>query len=865
MSHDHTHSPHSHDHRVLLPSNVKPDLYQVHLTPDFKTLTFDGNESIHLIVNEPSKSITLNALEIVIHSASVKCGDVKQSCTFEYDTQNEYVIFKFENEITNNAVLDIHFEGILNDKLAGFYKSTYKVGDEDVVIGTTQFEPVDGRRAFPMWDEPAVKARFEITLTVPHDYIALSNMPEIDEIKNEDGSKTVKFDTTPVVSSYLVAFVVGKFEFVEGVTENGIKFRVFTTPGKLHLGTFALDVGIKVLTYFEKYYDIPYPLPKQDMIAIPDFSMGAMENWGLITYRETALLCDPDNASVAAKSRVAYVIAHELAHQWFGNIVTMEWWSELWLNEGFATFVGNQAVHAFFPEWEIWTQFISDYIFRAFTADGLKNSHPIEVPVRVAREIDEIFDAISYCKGASVIRMIENFLGEENFRKGLNIYLNRHKYGNAITTDLWQALSEGSGVDVAKWMQNWVTKIGYPVLSVTETDKPGILSVHQQRFLSSGPPSEEEDTTVWNINLGYVTDNSSEIKYSSLEERSAEIDVGTEGWVKINAGQGGFYRVKYSPHLNHKLGEAIAANQISGRDRLGIVNDSFSLAQAGLIKLTQALDLVQHFSDEEDYTVWSNISENLNIVSALFGQEEFHAQYKQQVLNLYQKIGEKLGWEAKSGESDLTKLLRPIVLGQLGGNGDDMVVEEGKRRFNEYVNDRSSCPPDLLGVVLRLAMRNGGEEEFDKVVKLYEEADQPEVKIKCLVGIGLSKEEALIHRALEYSLTDKVRTQDVIYVFHATATTVKGREITWTWVKNNWEKLFEMLSASLLARTVSYSTAGFTTREKADEVREFFADKREKAPFIERTVDQSIETILSNAGYVERELENLREWLTSKH
>eukprot|EP01129_Flabellula_baltica_P009755 TRINITY_DN4040_c0_g1_i2.p1 TRINITY_DN4040_c0_g1~~TRINITY_DN4040_c0_g1_i2.p1 ORF type:complete len:857 (-),score=233.95 TRINITY_DN4040_c0_g1_i2:36-2606(-) len=851
--------------RVLLPTNVKPTLYKVHLTPNFETFVFQGEETISVTVIEPTNTVTLNAKDIVVQSAVVSSGDVQQECTVEYDEEKEYVILGFDNQIqSGDASVHILFEGELNDKLAGFYRSKYTLDGEDTYIATTQFEPVDGRRAFPMWDEPAVKAQFEITLTVPTEYTALSNMPAVEETQNDNGTKTVKFDVTPIVSSYLVAFVVGKFESIEGSTENGVKFRVWTTPGKTNLGTFALDVGIKVLSYFEEYYGVDYPLPKQDMIAIPDFSAGAMENWGLITYRETALLCDPETASVASKNRVAYVVAHELAHQWFGNLVTMEWWSELWLNEGFATFVGNQAVHNFFPEWETWTQFISDYIFRAFSVDSLKNSHPIEVDVAVAREIDEIFDAISYCKGASVIRMIENFLGEENFKKGLNIYLNRHKYSNAVTTDLWAAFSEASGVDVGEWMHNWVSKIGYPVLSVEETETPGVLKYVQTRFLSSGSPTEEEDQTVWKINVGYLTENTEDIEFISINEKEGQLNVGSDGWVKVNAGQSGFYRVKYSPELNAKLGDAVSQLSISAPDRLGIVNDSFALAKAGLIPLDQALSLVANFENEEDYTVWGDISSNLNYVSAIFSSQDFHPQFKQFVLGLYSKIGNTLGWEPKEGEGDLTKLLRATVLRQLGGNGDQSVIDEAKNKFEAYIADNSTLSADLLSVVISLVMRNGGEEEYNKVVALYEAADQPEIRIKCLVGIGLSRDEELIARALEYAVSDKVRSQDLFYLLNACASTDKGRALTWNWVKENWTRLGKILGgAFLLGRVVTYSTQDFTTRERAEEVRAFFADKM--APGIERTVEQSIESILSNASFIEREADNLKAWLSSRN
>eukprot|EP01130_Rhizamoeba_saxonica_P008191 TRINITY_DN3310_c1_g1_i1.p1 TRINITY_DN3310_c1_g1~~TRINITY_DN3310_c1_g1_i1.p1 ORF type:complete len:870 (+),score=221.39 TRINITY_DN3310_c1_g1_i1:38-2611(+) len=851
--------------RELLPKNVKPITYNLEITPSFEDFTFTGQLSIQVEILEPTDCVVLNVLDITFNEVSlVTANETTLEATVQAtieQTEKEQIEFHFEQVLeTGEATLVISYNGELNDKLCGFYRSTY-VGDdgEEKIIATTQMEPADARRALPCWDEPAIKAKFNLTLNVPKHMVALGNMPVIS--KNDDGdlSKYV-FDETPIMSTYLLAFVVGEFEFLEDVTSEGITVRVWTTPGKIHMGKFALEVCKNVLSYFASYFGIPYPLPKQDMIAIPDFSAGAMENWGLITYRQTALLCD-DSSSVSSKKRVAYVVAHELAHQWFGNLVTMEWWKELWLNEGFATFVGNLAVDNFFPQWDIWTSFVSDYIFRALDADSLVNSHPIEVTVNKARSIEEIFDVISYCKGASVIRMIENYLGEEAFKQGLNIYLNKHAYSNAVTEDLWEGLTEGSGVNVTQMMDTWVKEIGYPVVSFEEVEgEKGKIRLRQDRFLSGGLAEGDDNLTVWPISIGYVSDSSETVTYINFNEKEAVLEFEYINWIKFNAGQSGFYRVKYSDSLRRKLGVALEEGILASTDRLGLVNDTFALAKAGLIELGDALEIIGYYKNEADYNVWADIAKCLSDVKVLFSEEEFYGDLKKFIKDVFTPIGEKLGYESIEGESDLDKLLRPVVLNQLGNNGDDGVVQWSKEKFANYL-ETSELDSDLISIVFSLVMKNGGEKEYIQMKNIYENADDPDLKIKSLAAIPKSSEKALVMDALDYSMgTDKVRTQDLMYPFHSAAHGPAKNE-TWDYVKNNWESLTGKITGGLglLGRIIQYTTSSFTTNQQADEIQEFF--EKHKNPSLERTINQSIESIRSNAAYVERSRNSIAAFL----
>ena len=464
---------------VVLPDNVRPIHYDLKLTPNFDDFTFAGEVDVTVSMEPGTTEIMLNCCEIEIHSATVSWtdthGEQEQSSTdIAYDADAETATISIPGTpadgLVGNQHLRMSFTGELNDKLRGFYRSQYVNPEgETAYLATTQFEATDARRALPCWDEPAAKATFQVTLDVPEEMEAVSNTPIIDESRSGNGRKTLLFDKTPVMSTYLLAYVIGDLTHIEKEAADGTLVGVWMTRGKEEQGQFALDTSVKLLSFFNDYFGIPYPLPKLDHLAIPDFAAGAMENWGCVTYRETALLVDPANSSAGTRQRVAEVVAHEMAHMWFGDLVTMEWWDDLWLNESFATWVGTKAVDWLFPEWSMWTQFVNMDTNRAFSLDGLKNSHPIEQEVANPAEVSQLFDAISYSKGGSVLRMLEHFLTPNVFRIGLNAYLTRHSYQNARTTDLWTALEESSGEPVNSIMSSWTGQTGYPVLDVAAT------------------------------------------------------------------------------------------------------------------------------------------------------------------------------------------------------------------------------------------------------------------------------------------------------------------------------------------------------------------------------------------------------------
>ncbi|NIO11473.1 MAG: M1 family peptidase [Deltaproteobacteria bacterium] len=745
--------------------------------------------------------------------------------------------------------------------MRGFYRSEYVVGDEKRIMATTQFEATDARRAFPCWDEPAIKATFEATLEVPEDRVAISNMPIVESKTAPGGIKAVRFAESPIMSTYLLAFIVGEFDHVEQKTKEGVVVRVYTPLGKKDQGRFALDVASRTLSFFDDYFGIPYPLPKMDLIAIADFAAGAMENWGAVTYRETAILVDPDQSSEATRQRVAVVIAHELAHQWFGNLVTMEWWTHLWLNEGFASWIEYLAVDKLFPEWQMWTQFVYSDLSRALDLDGLENTHPIEVEVKDPNEISEIFDAISYSKGSSVIRMLAGYLGEETFRRGLHDYLKRHQYNNATTEDLWRALGEASGKPVKEIMDTWTKQGGYPVLSVEE--KSGSLLLNQARFFLSGIPRKEKDTTQWQIPVGVAGADLAIEASTLLGTPSGQVKLTEQkkGWLKVNNGQTGYYRVKYSPGLMSGLSHAVESMELSPEDRLGLENDAFALARAGLLSTEHALDLAVAYKNETDYTVWADLSAGLDELDALLWGDACYENFEAFARHLYEGLAGRIGWDKKSGESHLTTLLRSLVISVLGGYGDTKTIDEAKKRFHDLQRNPKTLPPDLRFPVYRLYVGNGDKGAYEAVLDLFRKADLHEERLRCLRALGYSQDKDLLQRTLELSLSSEVRAQDTPLLVGSVAANGLGRDLAWEFLKGQWAEFDRRYGKGgfLLGRVISSTTVNFHSEEKAKEVEEFF--HAHPVPAAERTIRQSVERIHSNHLWLKRDAAVIRQWL----
>ncbi|MBI4460532.1 MAG: M1 family metallopeptidase, partial [Acidobacteria bacterium] len=707
-----------------LPADVEPLHYDLSLRPDFTNFTFSGTETVLIQVRKPVSKLVLHCLDLKLKSAAIRqgrSGDLLEAKSISLDEKMETAILDFGRRLKRGeAELFLEWAGELNDKMHGFYRTSYYVDGEKRWGAATQFEATDARRAFPCWDEPAAKATFSAALTVPEHLRALSNMPVQQESKAEPGFKTVRFDKTPRMSTYLLAFVVAELESLEAKDSRGVPIRVWTSPGKKEQGRFGLEQACHTLAYFADWFRIPYAFPKLDMVALPDFAAGAMENWGLVTYRETALLVDPQNSSEAARQRVAEVVDHELAHQWFGNYTTMGWWTDLWLNEGFASYMGPKATDHRFPAWNTWTQYVADDFLAALHEDSLKNSHAVEVPVKNPHEIREVFDAISYSKGSVVNRMVEHYLGEENFRKGLHSYLSSYAYGNAATDDLWTALEKTAGKPVRTMMARYTRQPGYPVLIVRQKTANGKLklTLEQERFLADG--SRDASSKPWQIPVGVLRGRSVQPAYEYMKGRQHKLEVAlTDGdWVKLNPGQSGFYRVAYPAELWERLAEAMRAGALPPVDRLGLLDDAFALARAGYLKTSTSLRFLEAFQSETDFSVWTAIAGVLASLDNLLAKERFQEKLRRRAKEFFRAIAQEKGWEKRASDGHLDVMLRALALRNLGGYGDQPTIQEARDRFERFVQ-RGTLDPDLRQAVYTLVAENGSEKDWESLRRIY--------------------------------------------------------------------------------------------------------------------------------------------------
>ncbi|KAF3775501.1 Aminopeptidase M1 [Nymphaea thermarum] len=862
-----------------LPGFVVPRRYDLRLKPDLSTCKFDGFVEIDVEIMQETRNIVLNAADLSVSndgnslwlkkSENGAASVVLRPSSVNLFEENDILALGFDDVLPlGKATLGIGFQGILNDQMKGFYRSTFVLNGEKRNMAVTQFEPADARRCFPCWDEPSIKATFKLTVEAPLDMIALSNMPALDE-RIDGPTKIVCFEETPIMSTYLVAIVVGVFEYIEDITSDGTKVRVYCQVGKTDQGKFALSVAVKTLGLYNKYFSIPYALPKLDMIAIPDFAAGAMENYGLVTYRENALLYDEQHSAAANKQRVAIVVAHELAHQWFGNLVTMEWWTHLWLNEGFATWVSYLATDVLFPEWNIWTQFL-DQSTEGLRLDALAESHPIEVEIYHAREIDEIFDAISYKKGASLIRMLQSYLGAETFQRSLAAYIKKYACMNAKTDDLWAVLSEGSGQPVNELMDSWTKQKGYPVIHVKVGENT--LEFEQTQFLSSGSVGGGQWIVPITLSCGsydnrmsFLFDKQHKVVSSSELLRLTSGNPNVFGkcvsehekqssWLKVNIEQTGFYRVKYDDELFSRLRTAIEAKCLTATDRFGILDDSYALCRASKQSLSSLLILMDAYRDELDYTVLScliNISQKIAKIAS-DAVPESYGNLKHFFINLLRSSAEKLGWEPKPGDSHSDSMLRGELLTALALFGDDAIQTEAIRRFNAFVEDRSTplLPPDTRKAAYVAIMQNvctSKRSGYESLLQIYRESDLSQEKGRVLSSLACCPDPDIVLEALNFLLSSEVRSQDVVYGL--AGINKGGRDVAWQWMKEKWDHISATWgSGFLITRFVSAVASQFSSHEKALEVEEFFASRTK--PSIARTVKQSIERIRVDAQWV---------------
>lgn len=875
--------------RPRLPVGIFPKHYDVSLKINFHDLTFEG----HVFIDFESKNYFRK--DIVIHARDLKIIEGYCDCDtfwFErviYSKTTETVTLKFGTETDGSdfgyvkseqiGQIYLRFSGRLNDQMKGFYRTALKIDDNLVYAASTQFEPTSARRCFPCFDEPALKATFSVTLNIEKNFtigdkkyerIALSNT-EIERVSTNwfYGTEHTRFEfkKTQKMSTYLLAFVVGVFEKIESVGEKR-NICIYSPPGKSEQGRYGLEVACKSLKFYEEYFGLNYEgadYNKIDLIAIPDYSMGAMENWGLVTFRESALLVDPNNTSTNRLQYVAVTVAHELAHMWFGNLVTMEWWTDLWLKEGFATFMSYLCVDHIFPEYGIWLKFVTDCYERGISLDALHNSHPIEVPVKWSHEIREIFDAISYLKGSSIIKPLHAYIGEESFKKGMNLYLNHFAYKNAKTKDLWTSLRMASNKPIEKIMSTWTKQKGFPWLSVEcskEGDKTKLV-LTQNKFTADGKILDEEADSRWSIPIMAVcgSDPSKSINLGLLEEKTGEFFIvnPNDDWVKLNPGSVGFYRVAYPEEMAKKLLPAITNQVLPSLDRLNLQSDFFALCQAGKVKTADYLDLLKAYKEETVFPVWKSIDFGVGTLNSLLLSTDCKDKFHIFGRDLYSRILRKLTWLPTEGENLDDGMLRAIVLNRLVDFEDPTVIEEAKSKFKAHLDKTYTIPADIRGVVYKAISIYGDDEAFDHLFTLFYGTDVSEEKNRIGSALGCAKDLSRQKRMIELAFSEDVRSQDLCFFLTPLGRT--SPDAAWKSLTDKKHILRERFGdGNLLEHIVRSATENFVTEVKAQEIEQFFQDN--KFPGVERAIQQSIETIRISSSWLAREGDAIRAYLS---
>ncbi len=842
-----------------LPATVRPERYQIRLTPDLTAFTFAGEEIVAVQVLEPTPEISLNAAELQVHSASVISQNGRTSTgTIALDEINERAIFTFPEPLAPGShQLRLTFSGILNDKLHGFYRSTYKdANGQDKVLASTQFESTDARRAFPCWDEPAHKAVFQTTLVIPQHLTAISNTAIVRETPLPGtGTKEVVFADTIKMSTYLVAFIVGEFEGTEPVYVDQKPLRVWAVPGKRHLGKYGQEIGAASLRFFSNYYNYPYPGDKLDLIAIPDFASGAMENLGAITFRETALLVDEHAASRSELERVADVVSHENAHMWFGDLVTMRWWNGLWLNEAFATFMEILAVDDWKPDWQRWTSF-SVSRAAAMVVDGLKSTRPIEFPVHRPEEAAGMFDVLTYQKGAAVLRMLEQYLGGETFRAGINLYLQKHQFDNTETTDLWDAIEESSRQPARALMDTWVFQPGYPLLSVRAEGRDVIISQQIFRYLQDGSDLDRR----WQVPIFLRTNTANGVQSQTALLTGDELRITLSSppeWVVVNAGGHGCYRVRYAQDLLNRL-TANLFNTLSAVERFNLVNDTWAAAQAGLVPMTTYLDLLPLFRDETDHNVWTIILGSCHSLYNVLDAAQRPA-LQTLVRKLLTPIVQKLGWSPQAGEHELISQLRGELLGALGTLGDDKTVQaEARTRYAQYKQNPEAVDRNVVPALVSILAFSGGAAEYEEFTTNFKTAKTPQEETRYLFALAAFRPADLFERTLQLTINGEVRTQNSPYLMRSILLNTERRERAWAFLKANWDEMGRQYPDNSIVRMCE-GIVSLVTPQLEAEVIDFFASHPVKQG--EKTMQQHLEKLRIAVACKQREAANVEAYL----
>ncbi len=855
-----------------LPSGVHPEHYSLALTPDLKAATFKGSETIDVTLDAPSATITLNAIEIQFGSVrALYSGDVDvvtksgaspqnkfngklkgpakgQTAQVSLDPDKEQATFTFAQPLPAGKVrLAIEYTGILNDKLRGFYLSKTKARNYAV----TQFESTDARRAFPSFDEPALKATYDIELTVDTADTVISNTNQIADTPAGPGKHTVKFATTPKMSTYLVAFLVGDFQCTSGKAD-GVPIRGCSTPDKVAYTKFAVESAEYILHYYDTYFGIKYPMPKLDMIALPDFEAGAMENFGCITYRETDLLVDSKTGSIASKKEVASVVAHEMAHQWFGDMVTMQWWDNLWLNEGFATWMANKPVEKWHPEWHI-DQDRANELDTTLNYDSQRTTRTIRAVANTPAEIGEMFDGIAYGKAGAVLGMVEHYLGEEVFRQGVHNYLAAHLYANATAEDFWEAQTSTSHKPVDAIMKSFVVQPGVPL--VTFGARTGdTLPVGQSRFFLAAD-SANRTAQQWTVPICF---KDGECKLLTPENASIAVPGGATV-LYANAGDAGYFRTAYAPT---ELGGMIAnaETELSTPERIGLLGDRWALMRAGQGSVGDYLSLVMALRKDPNASVLQNALGKVSAIDTRIASEEDRQRLYATMRGRFGPVYAALGKYAPSESYDKTAL-RATLFQALGTAGDPTVLAEARSMAEADFARKRAGDPVFTNAAIEVAAAHGNDLLYEKFLAQSKDERDPVAQSDALNTLASFTDPALVARTLDYAVSGQVRNQSSWILLAILLSRRQTQDEAWIYVQNNWPKVQAQFTASSGARVVA-GTSSFCTAAKRDEVSSFFASHKVEGS--ERTLSKSIDSINACIQLHADQEPNLKQWLDTQ-
>ena len=826
----------SHPDPHRLPPTVVPSAYRLRLEPDLDAATFAGTVEIDVEVRAATREVVLNAIELALAAPTARTKDGEATGTVSLDAALERATLTFPSELgVGPHTLAITFTGTLNDELRGFYRSTFTdVDGTDHTIATTQFEATDARRAFPCFDEPALKATFDVTLVVPEGLAAYSNSRVLDDAPLADGRRAVHFAPTMSMSTYLVAFIVGPFESTTPVDVDGVPLAVVYPPGKGHLAAFALDIGAFSLRFFTEYFGVAYPGDKVDLVAIPDFAYGAMENLGCVTFREGELLVDPATASQNELVRIAMVTAHELAHMWFGDLVTMAWWEGLWLNEAFASYMQYVCTDAFRPEWKMWVRFSGEREL-GLTIDGLHSTRPIEFPVGAPTEAMAMADPITYQKGSSVLKMLEAYLGADTFRDGIRRYLADHAYANTVTQDLWAALEAVSGERVGEIMDSWIYQGGHPVVSVdggTVAQSPYTLAPAEGPSSIGGP---------WRVPLRSRPLGGGETSRQLLFDQPAPL--ASPQPAVVNAGGAGFYRTSYAPDLLAALVAQMDA--LSEIERAVLLGDTWALARAGERTVADMLALASGLGTEVEPAAWEAVDRTFDFLDRAVGNDS-RALLEARTRSLFWPAFERLGWERAEGEDERAQVLRATLLRRLGTTGaDDAVRAEATARF-----DAGVVEGDLANAIIAVvnSMRRPGD--FEEMRRRFRDAKDPQTEERYRQGIAGVADVELCLRVLD-TCFDDFRMQDAPIVIARLVTNPVGGRAVWETIAARWDELLERIPPQLhfalgLGLGMQVTDPAFAERAVA-------FHRSHPLDADQKRIEQALENLVASARLADRE------------